>query len=103
VIDSILQNEIKIQNKIKSAFEEMEETRDVAYDIAFHMTDWLADIKDLLETYSNIQNLSDDEIQGFVFKFLAHVPNHLNAAMKLSGIGKVQDVFNVNIFEDDYE
>jgi hypothetical protein len=103
VIDSIIQNEIKIQNKIRTAFEEMKETRAAAPDIAFHMTDWVADIKDLLETYSNIQNLSDDEITGFVYKFLAHVPNHLNAAMKLSGIGKVQDVFEVNIFEDDDE
>lgn len=101
MIDSIIRNEIKIQNKIRAAFEEMEETRTVAYDVAFHMTDWIADIKDLLETYSNIENLSDDEITGFVYKFLAHVPNHLNAAMKLSGIGKVRDVFKVNIFADD--
>ncbi|MDQ3798610.1 MAG: hypothetical protein M3384_04100 [Acidobacteriota bacterium] len=81
----------------------MDETRAVSHDIAFHMTDWIADVKDLLETYSNIQNLSDDEITEFVYKFLAHVPNHLNAAMKLSGIGKIEDVFNANIFEDDYK
>lgn len=103
MIDSIIQNEIKIQNKIQAAFEKMDETRAVSHDIAFHMTDWIADVKDLLETYSNIQNLSDDEITEFVYKFLAHVPNHLNAAMKLSGIGKIEDVFNANIFEDDYK
>jgi hypothetical protein len=103
MIDSIIQNEIKIQNKIQTAFEEMGTTRSASYDIAFHMTDWIADVKELLETYSNIEKLSNDEITGFVFKFLAHVPNHLNAAMKLSGIGKVEDVFKVNIFEDDYE
>lgn len=102
-MDSILENEIKIQQRIQTAFEEMGETTSVAHDIAFHMTDWLSDIKDLQEVYSNIENLSTDEITAFVYKFLAHVPNHLNAAMKLSGIGKVEDVFNVGIFEDDYE
>ena len=99
--NSIFENEIKIQRKIQTAFEANEETSSVAPDIAFHMTDWLSDIKDLQEIYSNIENLSNDEITGFVYKFLAHVPNHLNAAMKLSGIGKVEDVFKVNIFEDE--
>ena len=101
--NSIVENEIKIQQRIQTAFEEMEETKSVAHDIAFHMTDWLSDIQDLQKTYSNIDNLSNYEITSFVYKFLAHVPNHLNAAMKLSGIGKVEDVFGVGIFEDDYE
>lgn len=101
--NSIFENEIKIQQRMRIAFEEIEETSSVAHDIAFHMTDWLSDIRDLQETYSNIENLSSDEIRSFVYKFLAHVPNHLNAAMKLSGIGKVEDVFQVGIFEDDYK
>jgi hypothetical protein len=29
------------------------------------------------------------------------VPHHVNAAAKLSGLGKVEDVFEVGIFEDD--
>ncbi len=98
---SIVENEIKIQQRIKSAFEESSEMRGVAQDIAFHMTDWLSDIKDLQDIYSNIENVTNDEITSFVYKFLAHVPNHLNAAMKLSGIGRVEDVFQVGIFEDD--
>lgn len=73
----------------------------VAQDIAFHMTDWLADLQDLQEIFSNIENVTNDELTDFLYRFLAHVPNHLNAAAKLSGIGKVKDVFNVGIFEDD--
>ncbi len=96
----IFENEIKLQQRIQTAFEEIGETKSVAHDIAFHITDWLSDIKDLQKIYSNIETLSNDEITGFVYKFLAHVPNHLNAAMKLSGIGKVEDVFGVDIFED---
>jgi hypothetical protein len=93
--------EEKIRRRIQSAFEEMEETKPVARDIAFHLTDWLSDIEDLIKTYSNIDNLSNDEITSFVYKFLSHVPNHLNAATKLSGIGKIEDVFQAGIFEDD--
>jgi len=82
------------------AFADMESTKPFANDIAFHLTDWVSDIEDLIKTYSNIDNLSNDEITSFVYKFLAHVPNHLNAATKLSGIGKIEDVFQVGIFED---
>lgn len=99
--DSMFDNENKIRQRIKSVFETIEETKSFANDIAFHMTDWLSDIKDLQDIYSNIENFTNDEIQLFVYSFLAHVPNHLNAAMKLSGIGKVEDVFQVGIFEDD--
>ncbi len=65
------------------------------------MTDWLSDVRGLFATYSEIEQLSDDQIQAVVYKFLAHVPPHLNAAFKLCGFGKVEDVFKVGIFEDD--
>lgn len=81
----------------------MEKPSSVAFDISFHMTDWLSDVKELLRVYSNIDNLSDDEIIKFVYRFVAHVPNHLNAAMKLNGMGPVRDVFGANIFEEDDE
>ena len=99
--NSLVENEFNIRQRIQTAFEEIEETSSVAHDIAFHMTDWLSDIKELQAIYSKIENVPNDEIISFIYKFLAHVPNHLNAAMKLSGIGKVADVFQVGIFEDD--
>jgi hypothetical protein len=93
-------DETKIRHRMVEAFADMESTKPFANDIAFHLTDWVSDIEDLINTYSNIDNLSNDEITSFVYKFLAHVPNHLNAATKLSGIGKIEDVFQVGIFED---
>ncbi len=104
VDESIFENERQIQQRIQKAFEkEMEMPSRIAYDISFHMTDWLSDVKDLLDVYSNIDNLSDDEITDFVIGFVAHAPNHLNAAMKLTGMGPVRDVFDANIFEEDDE
>lgn len=73
----------------------------MAFDIGFHMTDWLSDIQKLEYVYLNIERLSSDEITRFVRQFVSHVPNHLNAAMKLSGMDSVTDVFEVGIFEDD--
>ncbi|MBK9162453.1 MAG: hypothetical protein IPM21_00790 [Acidobacteria bacterium] len=97
----IAENETKIQKRIQKAFEESGYSESNSYDISFHMTDWLGDIEELQRVYSNIEDLSNDDILDFVYKFVAHVPNHLNAAMKLTGIGPVTDVFSANIFEDD--
>jgi hypothetical protein len=97
---SIWEKEFHIQGKIKAAFEsEFDQTR--AHDIGFHMTDWLLDVKALIDGYSRIDELTNDQIKEFVLQFLIHVPHHVNAAAKLSGIGKVEDVFEVGIFEDD--
>ncbi|MBA2378124.1 MAG: hypothetical protein H0V76_00950 [Blastocatellia bacterium] len=65
------------------------------------MTDWLGDAGELVKVYSRIHELSNEEITAFVIRCLAHVPNHLNAAMKLTGLGPVTDVFEVGIFEED--
>lgn len=99
--DSVFSKEIAIQKRIQQAFETIGEDEGTSHDIGFHMTDWLSDVKDLLDVFSTIESLSDEQIRGFVYKFLAHVPNHLNAAMKLSGVGKVEDVFEVGILDDD--
>lgn len=101
MIDSIVKNEIKLQERITKAFQETTEDGNVAHDIGLHLTDWMGDLQELVELYSNIDNASSHEIRAVAYKFLAHVPNHLNAAMKLSGVGKVEDVFQVGIFEDD--
>ncbi len=93
-------DEVKIGQRIQSAFEETVETVPVAEEIAFHLTDWLADLNDLNAIYSNIENVTNNEITDFLYRFLAHVPNHLNAAYKLSGFGKIEDIFNTGIFED---
>lgn len=98
--EQIILDEKMIQQKIQSAFEEIDETKNSAFDIAFHMTDWISDVNELVEVYSNIEKLKNDEITHFIYKFLAHVPNHINAAKKLSGMGKTEDIFNAGIFED---
>lgn len=99
---NIYEREHDIRHRISQAFKnEFEPSENVANDIGFHMTDWLGDVDELVNTYSRIQALSDKEIIAFVIRFLSHVPNHLNAAMKLTGLGPVTDVFELGIFEED--
>ena len=98
--ESLLNRETVIQKRIQHAFETISVDERTSHDIGFHMTDWLSDFQDLLDVYSSIESLSDERIREFVYQFLSHVPNHLNAAMKLSGVGKVEDVFEVGILED---
>ncbi len=99
ILDSIVDNETKIKTRIQEVFQEAGECEKVAHDIGFHLTDWMKDLKEIVELYSNINDADSGEITSFTYRFLAHVPNHLNAAMKLSGMGKVEDIFNVGIFE----
>lgn len=99
---TLRERETVIRERISHVFQnEFEMSRETADDIGFHMTDWLGDVEELLNIYSHINEKSDEEISAFVLRFVAHVPNHLNAAMKLTGIGPVTDVFKVGIFDED--
>ena len=101
MITSIFDREKEIQARIKKAFESSAIPDEMAFDISFHMTDWFGDIRKMQKQFANFDELSDDEITGFIIAFLAHVPNHLNAAKKLVGLGPVEDIFKLGIFEDD--
>ena len=93
-------DEVVIRQRIESAFAG-ELPDEVAADIAFHMTDWVDDLKLLADKYARIGAFDRGEIRRFVIQFLAHVPNHLNAAKKLSGVGPTEDVFEAGIFNDE--
>ncbi len=73
----------------------------VASEIAFHMTDWKSDLERLVMIYDKNSRLTDKETSNILHQFLAHVPNHLAAAMKLIGYGPVEDIFEVGITEAD--
>ena len=68
-------------------------------DIAFHMTDWLTDLKEWVELCQNPSALSDDEVLDVLIGFLVHVPNHIAAASKLAIDTPVRDIFSVGAVE----
>ncbi len=95
----IVNKENLIRERLEIIFNKL--GKEKSQEIAFHLTDWISDLEEVYKIYSKIEKISNEEIELFIYKFLAHVPNHLVAAKKLSGIGSTEDVFNVGIFEDD--
>jgi hypothetical protein len=91
----------QLRDRIAQVFGEAVDSLESAQDIAFHMTDWDSDLIELVELYQHPQKLSDDEFEIAIYKFLAHVPNHLAAAKKLAGLGPIEDVFQVGVLEED--
>src|SRR5687768_6284228 len=74
-----------------------------ARDAAFHMSDWKADMDKWSAVWANPDGFDDEELRRVIYGFLIHVPNHINAAAKLLGLGPVEDLFGVGIFEEDEE
>lgn len=93
----------RICKRIEQALLAREYEEEKARDIAFHMTDWFDDLEELNGFYEKPDALNDKKIEDLLIRFLAHVPDHLNAAEKLlTGFG-VSDVFGVGVLEDDVE
>ena len=96
-----MQNRKLVKERIAKALVDLEISKEIADDIAFHMTDWKENLLQIIQLHESPTLLSDDQVQNIVLDFLAHVPNHLAAAKKLSGSGPIEDVFSVGVFEED--
>ena len=72
-----------------------------AKDVAFHMSDWKTDLDEWAAVWKDPEAFDDEQLTDVIYKFLVHVPNHVNAAKRLLELGPVEDIFGVGIFEDD--
>jgi hypothetical protein len=68
-------------------------------DIAFHMTDWLSELRALVGIYEDPTRSTDDEISSALMDFLIHAPAHIAAASKLYTGAPVTDVFEIGAVE----
>ena len=94
-----------IRERIREAgLREMSLSESAAADVAFHMTDWLADLEAYQRFCLHPTALSDAEVSQLLIRFLLHVPNHVAAASKLYTDVPVTDVFGVGATseEDDH-
>ena len=64
-------------------------------DIAFHMTDWLDELRALVDWYENPERASDAQVRATLTAFLVHAPAHIAAAAKLYTGYPVTDVFDI--------
>lgn len=91
-----------IQARIADVARRMNELPDsVANEVAFHMTDWLDDLRALSGFYADPKSLTDAAVSKLLVHFLIHVPNHLAAASKLYIGMTVSDIFDVGATSED--
>lgn len=79
----------------RAAVEAMELSSEEARDVAFHMTDWLDDLRRYMEFCENPDGHDPEAISEMLLAFLIHVPNHVAAAAKIYADFPVSDIFNV--------
>lgn len=82
---------------------EAELPEEAAYDVAFHMTDWLDDLEAYWRFCAEPDKMSDEDVNKLLIGFLVHVPNHVAAAGKLHTGMPVQDIFEIGATVDDLE
>ena|ERR1700742_146227 len=90
-----------VRERITAAFLHSGLAENAAQQIAFHMTDWEEDLEQIQRMYSQVHEISDDELRELIISFLTHVPNHVAAAKKLIGLGPIEDIFEVGVLEED--
>lgn len=91
-----------IRERIEQAARDAGElSPDVARDVAFHMTDWLADLAAYMAFCRDPQSLDAERLHELLLDFLSHVPNHVAAAGKLVADTQVRDIFGVGAVAKD--
>jgi len=90
-----MESDRKIREKIRLSLIEADLGELNYDDIAFHMTDWVDDLRELVAFYENPAEYDAEHVADLMFKFLVHVPNHLAAASKLLLDAPLTDVFGV--------
>jgi len=66
-----------------------------AREVAFHMTDWLADLDAFHGLCANPSSRSPADIERLLIGFLYHVPEHVAAAATLLLDYPIRDIFGV--------
>ena len=94
-------NTQRVVDRIVAALAETDISEDRAREIAFHLTDWDNNLEDLVKLYDPSQELNNGEVIRIIVEFLVHVPNHVAAAMKLFGLGPIEDLFEVGVLQED--
>ncbi|MDJ0835272.1 MAG: hypothetical protein QNK37_02085 [Acidobacteriota bacterium] len=52
-----------------------------AWEVAFHMSDWAHNIRDMLDVLDDPASISAEEIYDKLLAFCIHVPEHLHEAV----------------------
>jgi hypothetical protein len=65
---------------------------------AFHLTDWIDDLRRVIELYGSSE-WNNEQAQKLLVAFVTHAPAHLAAAHRLILDSPVRDVFGIGAVE----
>ena len=68
---------------IKESFREYGYSEEQLNEIAFHLTDWIADLRAFVQVLEKPTDFSAPEIRKRIIALVVHAPDHLNAATDL--------------------
>ena len=85
----------RIRSRIEAVALKQGLSQQTAYDSAFHMVDWIDDLRKLVAFFENPESYTDEQVDDLLSGFLIHAPNHLAAAAKLYADYPVSDLFGV--------
>lgn len=71
------------KREIERAFRAFSLSEKQAYDLAFHLTDWIDDLRPFVGLLENPTKHSVNQIQEIIIRFLVHAPDHLRTAAEL--------------------
>ncbi|QKK08081.1 MAG: hypothetical protein HND58_07770 [Planctomycetota bacterium] len=89
------------RERIERAVEAEGGAAQVSGPVAFHMSDWLHDLHDLLGVLDPDRQPTDAEVREVLMAFLLHVPEHVAAAAKLYLSVGIRDTFGLSVCESD--
>lgn len=93
-------NQKVIQPKLAKLIEEKGIKKKQAYDVAFHLTDWLEDLEEFYNLIHNFSDYNSKDVNKLLTSFLIHVPEHIVAAKKLYLGEPVKDTFKVGAVKE---
>lgn len=87
-------------DRIKAVAKQQGLSDQQAFDSAFHMLDWLDDLRAFAAFCEQPDSYTDEQLHKLLTSFLIHVPNHVAAAAKIYADYPVSDVFKIDVFRD---
>jgi len=71
------------RRQIAEAFREYDLPEARRKEIAFHLTDWLADLESYADFLENPRGYTHEQTRKIVIAFLVHAPDHLKRASEI--------------------
>lgn len=88
-------------DRIKAVDKQQGLSEQQAFDAAFHMLDWLDDLRAFGAFCEQPDSYTDEQLHTLLNNFLIHVQNQIAATAKIYADSPVRDIFKIGAVESD--